>query len=469
MPNIPRYEDQIIGRLIIHGSDPVGEVDREAMFDALDKLKPEMFASEFNSLLFSVICVLARKENRLPTLQEIDEAARRDPNLKRIGQIETRITELMTSGAETTVTFSVAVDHVVETTLQRDLSTAVEIAAGKLKDSDPKEAGNIIDDLQLKLDGIRDGGVAEYHGTPVGQIGFNLLEALELGECDQRISTGFPKIDRVLQGGFKRQTLNMIAARPSVGKSSMMVQMATAAAKQGNHVLIFSLEMSAQQIGEWMYRQAYGEKPSNLSIGKTTGKHTGDYSRQRAEEFSRLLGGLPITVYDQAADILRIESEMKRARRKGRTDIVFIDYAGIIDSTPEQRKGQRWEMIDENTRRLKALAKLLDIPVVLAAQVNRGGDKPGESPRLKDLKESGGLEQNADVVLLLWRPDDEDRTRAQIIVGKQRDGIAGESIDLNFDGPGVFFAEIGAESEAETIEEAGMNGYGLRSYGDSKF
>ena len=433
--NFPDFEQQAVGRLIEYGSEPAGEKDREEMFDAIEKLKPEMFRSEFNGSLFCIIRTLARGQDRLPSLLEIVHAARRDPALKQIGDIDARIGELVTAGAETTDTFTIAVGKIAEIALQNNLMIEIERSAGKLKESDPGTAGAIVDELQSRLDAIRDGDSAEYHGTQIGQIGWNLLEAIDKGDYDRRIPTGFPALDKLLNGGFRSQTLNVIAARPSVGKSSLMIQMATEAARDGHNVLILSLEMSEEQIGEWIYRQTYGEP-----ILKDRGP-------ERFKEYIDLLTGLPIIVYDRPADIARIESVVKRWKRKGKTDIVYIDYVGKIRATDEQAKQTVIDRLDDISSRLKDLAKRLKLPIVLLAQLNRESAKGTEtSPRMDQLRGSGGLEQNADDVLLLWRPDPGDRERVVIIVDKQRDGIAGITFELGFDGSATRFNEVGDQT-----------------------
>lgn len=215
------------------------------------------------------------------------------------------------------------------------------------------------------------------------------------------IPTGLRDLDK-LTAGWQPGDLHIIAARPSVGKTAFALHLALAAGRAGKHVLVNSLEMQGERLGDrWLCAQA-----SDLSAGHLkTGQLSAD-EQQEALDAARQLAQLPIYVDDNPKMSMdHIRSSAMLQRSKGHCDMLIIDYLQLCDMKSEQKNRNREQEVAEASRKAKLLAKELNIPVLLLCQLNRECEMRGDKrPALSDLRESGAIEQDADVVMLLYRP-----------------------------------------------------------------
>jgi len=261
------------------------------------------------------------------------------------------------------------------------------------------------------------------------------------GKATTDLPTGFPKLDRVT-GGLKRGAVTVIGARTRVGKSAFAMTLAQVNATRGVPVIVYSYEMTEEQIEDRVLASQ-----SRVELGKILhGLQSHEDEQRMAHACER---HLPITVDCHAGDIrqvgLRLRSWM---RSHGRPDaLVIVDYAQLVEGTKE-RGISREQEVASISRAVKRLAQREQVPIVLLSQLNRKADSGGE-PRLADLRESGAIEQDADVVILLHRPEvdarsDEERAKlrglATAIVAKNRQGPT-TTIPLLFDGPFTTFRE----------------------------
>jgi replicative DNA helicase len=274
------------------------------------------------------------------------------------------------------------------------------------------------------------------------------------------VPSGFPILDENhLNGGFKRGHFIIIAARPSVGKTALADAIGLNAARSGKHVVVFSLEMSRE---EWLKRSA-------CSIGSVdAGNHTkGRLTEDEEQRFSNALASikaLPLFIddgTDLTTDTMRTALRVKQPR----ADLVIIDYLQLI-----RMKGDRYEAVSEVSRSIKLLAKELQIPFVVLCQLNRqaasdGNGKADKIPQVHHLKESGSLEQDADIVMLLYPGNvmSVEHRMVHLAVGKNRHGPIGR-VDLKFESQFTRFTEMPwraelnasehAEGEAPVVEES---------------
>lgn len=275
------------------------------------------------------------------------------------------------------------------------------VADGSLTEAD------VYAELQAMEDRV-EGGYDPRGEVTLTQI-FNRIyegveERLQLEkEGKQRlVPTGFPILDYFVAGGWNRGQLITLAARPSVGKTALMLQLAKAAAKGGFPTCIFSLEMTDEQLGERYLYSTGRVTPFMLRKG-----FTGDYARDDAALFDAAVAQfdkLPIIVNDTARNLKDIVSRITLNVKRGRCRIAFIDYLGYIQNETDARKSTA-QVIAEITGRLKALAKDLRIPIVLLCQLNRDSARGNREPELYDLRDSGAIEQDSDIVLMLEEKD----------------------------------------------------------------
>jgi replicative DNA helicase len=259
----------------------------------------------------------------------------------------------------------------------------------------------------------------------------------EIEECVSRkslidgIPTGFTELDRIT-GGLHSGELIVVAARPGVGKTSLALNIATSAAgKPGKRVGIFSLEMSRSAVTK---RMILAEAEVDRYKARSGYLNSEDWFRISAA--AGKISQLPIYIEDSHdVTVLKLQARAHQLKRKVGLDLLVVDYMQLLDGG--KKTENRTQEISQISRSLKHLAKALGVPVIALSQLNREIEKrKGGRPQLSDLRESGSIEQDADVVIFIHRedafnPTHESNGIAEIIIGKQRDGETG-SFQLAF-------------------------------------
>ena len=250
----------------------------------------------------------------------------------------------------------------------------------------------------------------------------DLAESLQANAANEasgkrtRVPTGFSLLDAYTYNGFNEGNLVILAARPSVGKTAVMLQMALAASRAGTPAMIFSLEMTEKELCQRLLLSTEKVKPRSFADNSL------DW-----QAFESAVGDVvgPICINDNGQGIDDICNLVTMEHQRGRCGIAFIDYLGLIQSR-DQRK-TTYQVVTENTARLKRLAKSAHIPIVLLCQLNRASDNENRPPSLHDLRDSGSIEQDADIVLMLERGSrDLSDHRLKMWVRKNRQGKAGD-------------------------------------------
>ncbi len=237
------------------------------------------------------------------------------------------------------------------------------------------------------------------------------------------LATSFVDIDH-LTTGFQPAELIILAARPSMGKTALICNWADGIARSGSGVLLFSLEQSKLELAERFLCMA-----AQLDGHKLRSGDIDEEQRQKLLDASHELSEIPIFIDDHPArNTAQIGAIARRLRRQHQIGLIVIDYLQLIE--PDDRRAPREQQIAQITRRLKQLSKELNVPLIALAQLNRGVELREEKrPRLADLRESGAIEQDADLVLFLHRPDMYDPAdrpgEAEVIVAKHRSGPTG--------------------------------------------
>ena len=258
------------------------------------------------------------------------------------------------------------------------------------------------------------------------------------------VTTGYTDLDEIT-AGLQSSDLIILASRPSMGKTALTLCMARNAAVKGSiPVLYFSLEMSTEQLAQRLLCAEARVSSHRLRTGRLS-----EEEWQRLSEWTGKLIEAPIYIDDTPAiSVMELRAKARRAKSEYNIELIIVDYLQLM--TTSENFGNREQEIAYISRSLKALAKELDIPIVACAQLSRAVEsRTDKRPQLADLRESGSLEQDADVVMFLFRPevygivDEEGNTqegRAEIILGKQRSGPIG-SIFLIFQAEYLRFEE----------------------------
>lgn len=312
------------------------------------------------------------------------------------------------------------------------------------------QARNLISELIQSLDQTR--AILESRSVQGRMIGDGTAAVIDRmsrkmqGEViDACVSTGLKALDTKLGGGFQAGQLIIIAGRPGMGKTSAGVSIARQAARKGHAGGFFSLEMPSEQISARFISDEAFSGPHSIAANQVLMGHLRMDQAERVAEASRAFSDLPLALDDSSSLTVgeigaRTRSLRNRFAREGKAlEFIVVDYLKFIKAT-ERYRGQRHYEVGEISAGLKTMAKDLGIAVVLLVQLNREVEKrPDKRPELSDLRESGDLEADADVVLLLYREAyylandknaDPSRVEAaqnalEIIVGKQRMGSTG--------------------------------------------
>ena len=294
------------------------------------------------------------------------------------------------------------------------------------------DVDEIVDQAQAEVYAVSDGRETSDY-VSMNQMSSDVLNMLEDIEKNKGklngVPTGFTDLDELTQGLHGGQMI-IVAARPAMGKSTLALDFCRSASmKHGITSLIFSLEMSSQEIAMRMLSAESGVRLSKMQAGKMS-----DVDWRKVAETTSRMSEAPLFVDDSAnITISEIRSKCRRLKQQENLGLVVIDYLQLM--TSGRQVESRQQEVSAMSRNLKLLAKDLDIPVIAVSQLNRNSEgRTDRKPMMSDLRESGSLEQDADIIILLHRPDyydKEDRPgEADIIVAKHRAGATATVIAL---------------------------------------
>jgi replicative DNA helicase len=316
---------------------------------------------------------------------------------------------------------------------RRLLSSANELA--KLAYDQEKPIDTIIDEAEQNIFGLSERRVA-HDLVPIAQVVSDTYDHVsELSQRDEEIygvPTGLTDLDKLL-GGLQKSDLLIIAGRPGSGKTGFLLSIAkNAAQKHKKHVAVFSLEMSNEQLVQRLIAQETRIDTQRLRTGKLE-EHEWELFTQATE----VLGDTHIWLDDTPAITpLQLRTKCRRLHMEYSLDLVIVDYLQLMGS--DSRNENRVQEVSFISRSLKVLARELNVPVLAAAQLSRAVEqRTDKKPILSDLRESGSLEQDADIVMFIHRPDalEKDNPRqniAELIVAKHRNGPTHPGIELVF-------------------------------------
>jgi len=248
------------------------------------------------------------------------------------------------------------------------------------------------------------------------------------------ITTGFVNLNH-LTNGWQQEKLVILAARPAVGKTSVAIHFATRAAQYGSRVLFFSLEMGAVELMDKIITAYADVKPEFYTAGNINQEEI-----NRVENIVNKVLDLPITIDDKPnVTVEKIISKARLMKKRNKCDMVIIDYLQLITPSSSRSNRNREQEVTEMSRKLKVAAKSLRVPFIVLCQLNRDIEKRGKNsePQLSDLRESGAIEQDADMVIFIHRPemyDDEAmQNYLELIIRKHRGGKIGK-VRVNHNG-----------------------------------
>ena len=396
----------------------------EAMDEVANVLKAEHFYADRHQKIFTAISDLYQRRGRGIDAVTLAEELDRRQQLAEIGGVEylAKILETVPNAAH--ASFYAKIVH--ERWLMRQLIyTCTETITAGFEGG--LEASEVLATAETKILAISDEEVRP--STTISEILVEVMADLQHRVTNRGqisgLQTGFDDLDQKT-GGLQGGQLIVIAARPAMGKTALICALTMNISANEKNVLVFSLEMSKLELANRLLSIKSGVSGYTMRLGETTLTEQ-DLNMEAASVISQR----PIMIEDSATiTVAGMAAKCRRQKRKYGLDLVIIDYLQLVQ--PEDRKTHREQQVAQMTRALKILAKELDVPVIVLAQLNREVEhRDNKRPHLSDLRESGAIEQDADMVWFVHRPsqyDPEDRPgEAEIIIAKQRNGPGGPS------------------------------------------
>jgi replicative DNA helicase len=420
-PHSAEAEAAVIGAIL---------VSHRHISRAIELLEPDSFYNPRNKQIFESIQKLFEKNLGIDIVTVSEHLSSRGL-LENVGGAF-YISELANNVANA-ANFEDYAKIVIEKYIKRSL---IEASENIIRDSrnDSTDALEEIDKAESRIFSIAEKRIKKNYATlkTLSKETYDIIKKLMKGDLmTQCVPSGYVELDHLLSGGMHNSDLIIIAARPSMGKTALALSIARNSAMKGSPVAFFSLEMSSNQLVTRLISAEAHVDQSKINKGFIS--H--DEDRQIVEALG-ILADLPITVDDSASlTIMELRAKARRLKAENKIKLIIIDYLQLINSPKSESREREISMI---SRSLKQMAKELDIPVVALAQLNRlVENRPDKRPVLSDLRESGSIEQDADVVMFVNRPEyykikffDKEQKyptdgMAEIIIGKQRNGPTG--------------------------------------------
>lgn len=350
--------------------------------------------------------------------------------------------------------------------IQRDLISASNKILGQAFDESVK-VDDLIDFAQTSIyDAIQNNVKKEVQDIgSVINVAIGEMEKLQHTTGLSGVPSGFPSIDRVTQG-WQASDLIILAARPSVGKTAFALNLARNAAVQHHMpVVFFSLEMSATQLAKRLMTSETGLSMNKIKGGEKLEDHEWTQLEYRLKDLAKA----PLYIDDTPGlPLMEFRTKLKTLVKNKGIRLVFVDYLQLMQG-PKELRGMREQEVAAISRTLKSTAKELNVPIIALSQLSRqavsrsGG---GGKPVLSDLRESGSIEQDADMVIFIHRPDyvglsenADDIEKTQIIIAKHRNGATCD-IDMRFRSEQVRFVELDEGAQSFMPMESAMNSQG---------
>ncbi|MBI4992148.1 MAG: replicative DNA helicase [Candidatus Harrisonbacteria bacterium] len=427
-------EQSVLGALML---------DKNSIINVADILLPEDFYKPAHAKIYETVLNLYEKREPIDILS-VTAKLKNENVLKEIGG-NSYLTQLIES-----VPTAAHVEHyakiVKEKRVLRDLIKAsAEITENAVDATEDIET--ILDGIEQKVFAISQHSFKQKFIKLKDELlgAYERIEKLHRGEGGLRgVTTGFSEIDNMLSG-LQKSDMIVLGARPSLGKTSLALDIARNAALNDNQpVAIFSLEMSREQIVDRLISAEAQIPLWELRTGRLKNDEDFELIQHALDQLSKA----PIFIDDTPSPtVLQMRSMARRLQAEHGLSLIIVDYLQLIQ--PRAHSDSLVQQVTEFSRGLKSMARELNVPVLAVSQLSREVDKREiKRPRLADLRESGAIEQDADVVLFIYRkdqdrlnPTSEEQNTAEIIIAKHRNGPTG-TVKLKFDPEKASFRSI---------------------------
>lgn len=436
-PQAPDLEEAVLGALLL---------DQKVQSDTIDFLKAEMFYSDAHQKIYAAVQDLFARQKPIDMLTVVSE-------LKSKGHLElaggayyiAQLTRRVGSAANIEYHARIILQKFIQ---RRLIEIAAEISTEAFEDS--ADVFDLLDSAEQKLFAVSENNLRREHSdmaTLVKEAVGNIEKASKHDGTYQGVPSGFSKLDRIT-AGWQKSDLVVLAARPGMGKTAFVLSMArNTSVIYKRPVAIFSLEMTGVQLVTRLIASESGLSADKLKKGELK-----DYEWQQLYSRTANLMDAPLYIDDTPAlSIFELRAKARRMKQQYDIQLIIIDYIQLMQSSND--KGNREQEISNISRSMKSLAKELDVPIIALSQLNRSVETRGglKKPILSDLRESGAIEQDADMVMFIYRPEYykldtfEDGTTsagmAELLIAKHRNGALAE-VKLKFIAQFAQFADV---------------------------
>lgn len=461
-PQAVDVEQAVIGAMLL---------EKNAVSDTIDMLKPESFYDPKHQYIYNAIRDLFGSSSAIDLLTVINK-------LKQSGELEAAGGAAYVSSLTARVASSAHIEYhariIAEKYIKREL---IRVSSNIIKDSydDTKDVLDVLGEAEGQLFAIAENNMKNSVDTMQSAVR-QAIQEIEIASQNKSgisgIPTGFRDLDR-LTSGWQRSDMIVIAARPAMGKTAFVLSMARNTAVDYNMgVAIFSLEMSSVQLVKRLIASE-----ARLGAEKLRKGDLKDHEFQQLHTRISKLATAPIFIDDTPGiSVFDLRAKCRRLKMQYGIDMVIIDYLQLMTVGGSKGVGSREQEISTISRSIKEIAKELNVPIIALSQLSRsveqrGGDK---RPVLSDLRESGAIEQDADIVSFIYRPEyygfnqtDEGESNAgvgEIIIAKHRNGGL-DTVRLRFIGEFARFEDYDKMGESSFIQSSPMGGIDMNNLG----
>lgn len=435
LPELPRAEDSEASLLAVLMHVP------ELVDDCAEITSKEDFYSPNNAIVFEAICQL-RAKGRPTDITHVANHLQHKRKIKRIGGVS-YLSDILDYPVSKSNATSYA-ENIRDKAVLRQIIYSCHKIAQHAADN-PPDVQQMLDAAESEIMDIRRfkrGGEFVKINEAVHAVWNDLDAKQQSGNWATGIPSGYGLLDHMTTG-FKKGEFIILAGRPGSGKTSCAMDMARhAAIDKRFRVAFFSLEMSNEQLSHRLLAAHYGVDAHHLRSGKL---EQADWDRMSGA--MAFIDDVPLWILDvPRLSLAEIRAKARREKTDHQIDMFIIDYLGLINPP---HKGSREQEVAAISAELKSLSRELDAPIIALSQMSRAVERREDSrPKLSDLRDSGALEQDADMVMFIYRPemyskeDGADRDRTELILAKQRNGPTG-TVELRFHRESMTFRERG--------------------------
>lgn len=418
LPHVIDIEKELLGAMLVRQGEAIPFV--------ADNITAEDFYRPEHRLIFKAM-VSSYENNKPLNVLFLAEELKRTGDLARVGS---KYLFALCAASVTNAYVKSQVEAIKETATKRRIIRLAEELGYKAQ-STVATVDELMADVEAFLDKSKEAESSTFSSSTTSAVAaYERMTALSKTSDLSGVATGFWDLND-LTNGLQRGELILLAARPSMGKTALALNIAQNAANTNKVVAVFSLEMSELQIAIRLLSSISGVEARKIATGHDLGEHDTEYLLDAIERIERH----PIYVDDTSGlSVAAMRMKLRRFKKEHGLDLVVVDYLQLMRGNGENRVQE----ISGISRGLKAIAKEFDVPVLALSQLSRNVEMRAEKkPQLSDLRDSGSLEQDADIVMFLYRDeyynrdDDENKNVAELIVAKNRNG-ATASTELFF-------------------------------------